>query len=253
MIPLKSLMELEKLRISNQIVAEVLQALSKIVAPGITTAELDAEAEKLILFKGGNPSFKGYLGYPNTLCASVNSEVVHGIPSKRKLKDGDIISLDVGVVVDGYYGDAAVTLPVGEISPQARKLLQVTERALTAGIEQMQVGKRIGDISWAIQSLAEKSGFSVVKAFVGHGIGRRQHEEPQVPNYGLPGRGYKLKPGMVLAIEPMINLGTSAVKILSDQWTAVTRDNKLSAHFEHTVAVTFDGPQILSETAEPSF
>lgn len=247
MIPLKSAKELEKLKTSNRIVAEVLQELAKLVVPGITTKELDDEAERLILEKGGRPAFKGYMGYPSTLCASVNSEVVHGIPSKRSLKEGDIVSLDVGVEANSYYGDAAVTLPVGKISPTAEKLLEITKEALAKGIEQMQIGKRIGDISAAIQSVAEEAGFSVVRAFVGHGIGRRPHEEPQVPNYGLPGRGPKLKPGMVLAIEPMINEGKSAVNILADQWTAVTRDNSLSAHFEHTVALTVNGPQILTK------
>ncbi len=247
MIPLKSAQALEQQRASNQIVAEVLQAMAELVAPGVTTLELDKAAEEMILDRGAEPAFKGYLGYPNTLCTSLNEQVVHGIPSKRRLKAGDIISLDVGVLLDEYYGDAAFTLAVGEISPLAKRLLRVTEEALLAGIRQMQVGKRIGDISWAIQSVAEAAGFSVVKAFVGHGIGRRQHEQPQVPNYGLPGRGPKLKPGMVLALEPMINAGASAVRILPDQWTAVTRDGSLSAHFEHTVALTVDGPQILTK------
>ncbi len=247
MIPLKSAQALAKQRRSSRIVAEVLQAMAEMVAPGVTTLELDRAAEELILVRGAEPAFKGYLGYPNTLCTSLNEQVVHGIPSKRCLKAGDIISLDVGVLLDEYYGDAAVTLAVGEISPQAEELLRVTEESLAAGIEQMQVGKRIGDISWAIQSVAEAAGFSVVKAFVGHGVGRRQHEQPQVPNYGLPGRGHKLKPGMVLALEPMINAGTSAVRILPDQWTAVTRDGRLSAHFEHTVALTNEGPQILTK------
>ena len=247
MIPLKSPQAIEKQRASSRIVAEVLQAMAGMVAPGVSTLELDRAAEELILERGGKPAFKGYLGYPNTLCTSINEQVVHGIPSKRRLKEGDIVSLDVGVLFERYYGDAAVTLPVGKVTPAVERLLRVTEEALMAGISKMQVGNRVGDISWAVQSVAEAAGFSVVKAFVGHGIGRQPHEEPQVPNYGLPGRGPKLKAGMVLAIEPMINMGASAVRILPDQWTAVTRDNSLSCHFEHTVALSAQGPQILTK------
>ena len=247
MIFLKSPWEIEKMRRSNAIVAEVLARLREAIKPGITTLELDRLAEHLCRRKGAKPAFKGYRGYPFSLCVSVNEEVVHGFPSKKRvLKEGDIVSLDFGVLYDGYYGDAAITVPVGEISERAKRLLRVTEEALYKGIEQAVIGKRLGDISSAIQRYVEAHGYSVVRQFVGHGIGRALHEDPQVPNFGKPGRGIKLKEGMVLAIEPMVNEGTYEVEILADGWTAVTKDRKLSAHFEHTVAITKNGPEILS-------
>jgi methionyl aminopeptidase len=247
MIVCKSPAELERMRTANALVAEVLQHLRQMVAPGLTTAELDEVAERLVRRAGAIPAFKGYRGYPATLCVSVNDEVVHGIPSKRRrLAEGDIVSLDMGVLLDGYYGDAAITVGVGRISEQARTLLRVTEEALYRAIEQVRVGARVSDISHAIQQHVEGHGFSVVREFVGHGIGVRLHEEPQIPNYGEPGHGPRLAPGMVLAIEPMVNMGRPGIRVLDDGWTAVTRDGSLSAHFEHTVAVTPEGPLILS-------
>jgi len=249
-IELKSPEEIEKMSRASWIVAEVLQALRHQIKPGVTTEELDRFAEKFILERGGKPAFKGYQVrnkiYQHTLCVSVNEEVVHGIPGRRVLKEGDIAGLDVGVVVDGYYGDAAMTVPVGAVLDETRRLLQVTEEALHKGIAQAVVGKRISDISHAVQSHAEGANFSVVTEFVGHGIGRRLHEEPQVPNYGEPGKGPRLKPGMTLAIEPMVNMGRPETKLLADGWTAVTRDGSLSAHFEHTIVVTEAGPRILT-------
>jgi methionyl aminopeptidase len=208
----------------------------------MTTDDLDHLAENFIRARGGIPAFKGYRDYPKTLCASVNEQVVHGIPSKRVLKEGDIIGLDLGAIVDGFYGDSAVTVPVGAIHPRVAELLRVTEEALHKGIEQAVVGNRLSDISHAVQRHAEAAGFSVVTDFVGHGIGRQLHEEPQVPNYGRPGQGPRLQVGMVLAIEPMVNMGKSGVQILDDQWTAVTQDGSLSAHFEHTIAIQPSGP-----------
>ncbi len=249
-IELKSPDEIDKMRHAARIVAEVLEALRHQVKPGVTTEELDRFAEKFILERGGKPAFKGYqVGdrvYQHTLCVSVNDAVVHGIPSSRVLKEGDIVGLDLGVIVDGYYGDAAITAPVGEISAEARRLLKVTEEALHKGIAQAVVGNRISDISHAVQTHAEAANFSVVTDFVGHGIGRRLHEEPQVPNYGEPGKGPRLKPGMTLAIEPMVNMGGPETTHLPDGWTAVTRDGSLSAHFEHTIVVTKAGPRILT-------
>ena len=228
---------------ASKIVAETLRILKQEVRPGITTEDLDRIAEDYIRSQGGIPAFKGYRSYPKTLCASVNDQVVHGIPSSRRmLKDGDIIGLDLGAVVEGFYGDAAMTVPVGAIPPKVAELLRVTEEALYKGIEQARVGNRLSDISHAVQRHAEAAGFSVVTDFVGHGIGRQLHEEPQVPNYGKPGQGPRLQVGMVLAIEPMINMGHSAVRILDDQWTAVTKDGSLSAHFEHTIAIQAEGP-----------
>ncbi len=251
MIILKSPREVAKIRKSCQIVAEVLQHLREHIQPGVTTWELNVLSEDLAKKHKVKPAFKGYQGFPFALCVSVNNEVVHGMPSKqRALKEGDIISLDFGVIQDGYYGDAAITVPVGEIKPRARELCQVTEAALLQGIKQAIVGHRLSDISHAIQEYVEARGFSVVREFVGHGIGQHLHESPQIPNYGPPGKGVKLKPGMVLAIEPMINEGGPEVEILSDQWTAVTVDRKLSAHFEHTIAVTENGPDILSRCSE---
>lgn len=238
--------ELRLLRESNRIVAQVLANLGEAIKPGVTTGELDSMAEMLIRERGAIPAFKGYRGFPASLCTSVNEEVIHGIPGSRRLKEGDIISLDIGVWLNGYYGDAAITVPVGKADADAARLLTVTEKALYEGISEARVGKRIYDISHAIQSCVESNGFSVVRDFVGHGIGRDLHEEPQIPNFGEPHRGPRLEKGMVLAIEPMVNQGTWEVKILPDGWTAVTADGKLSAHFEHTIVVTEDEPLILS-------
>jgi methionyl aminopeptidase len=242
----KSRTEIEQMRLAGLLVARVLEELRGLVAPGVTTAELDAVAERRIREAGGVPSFKGYHGFPATICASVNEQVIHGIPSSRALVEGDILSIDLGAIVGGYHGDAAVTIPVEPISERAAELLRVTEEALYKGIEQARVGARVSDIGHAVQRHVEAHGFSVVREFVGHGIGLAMHEEPQIPNYGEPGRGQRLADGMVLAIEPMINVGKPAVKILSDGWTAVTRDGSLSAHFEHTVSVTTSGPVILT-------
>lgn len=246
MVILKSRQEIEKMRKSNLIVAAILEELGKKIRPGIKTIELDRLSEEWALKKGARPAFKGYRGYPYSLCTSVNSEVVHGMPSERELKEGDIISLDFGILNDGYYGDAAVTVPVGEITPAARRLLKVTEEALYRGISEIKAGNRIGDISAAIQGHVEAAGYSVVRDLVGHGIGKSLHEDPQVPNYGSAGRGIELKPGMVFAIEPMVNEGVYRVDVLRDGWTVVTADGKLSAHFEHSVAITENGPVILS-------
>lgn len=233
------------------IVAEILQELKQRVAPGVTTLELDALAEDLTLRKKAVPAFKGYSVagriFPRCLCASVNEEIVHGIPSHRALRDGDIVGLDYGVIYDGFYGDAALTVGVGKVSEEAKRLMDVTERALYTGIDQLYAGKRLGDLGFAVQQTAEGAGYSVVRAFVGHGIGKKLHEEPPVPNYGEPDRGLRLKEGMVLAIEPMFNAGGSDVEIKEDGWTAVTKDGSLAAHFEHSVAVTKDGPFILSK------
>ena len=246
MIILKSRQEIEKMRKSNALVAAILEELKKKIRPGVRTIELDRLSEEMALKKGARPAFKGYRGYPYSLCTSVNSEVVHGMPSERELKEGDIVSLDFGILNDGYYGGAGVTLPVGGIPPAARTLLTVTEQALYRGISEVKAGNRIGDISAAIQGHVEAAGFSVVRDLVGHGIGKSLHEDPQVPNYGSSGRGIELKPGMVFAIEPMVNEGTYRVDILRDGWTVVTADGKLSAHFEHSVAITENGPVILS-------
>jgi methionyl aminopeptidase len=248
MIILKSLQEIEKIRKACLIVADVLDGIRGMVKPGVTTQSLDEFAERFILNTGAKPAFKGYRGYPKTLCTSVNNEVIHGIPSKSAvLKQGDIISIDVGTIVDGFYGDAAITMPVGTITPEAERLIKVTEESLLRGIAQAQVGNRLYDISHAIQSHVESNGYSVVREFVGHGIGRSLHEDPQLPNFGDPGQGPKLKPGMVLAIEPMVNVGGSATVTQEDNWTAVTADGSLSAHFEHTIAVMADGPWILTK------
>jgi methionyl aminopeptidase len=243
------------MREAGRLVGEILTELSTMVAPGVTTADLDEVAERRIRAAGAIPAFKGYHGYPATICASVNEEVIHGIPSGRRvLNEGDVLSIDVGAMLDGYYGDSAVTLPVGQVSEQAAMLLRVTEEALCKAIDKVKVGGRVSDIGHAVQQHVEAYGFSVVREFVGHGIGQRMHEEPQIPNYGEPGRGPRLAEGMVLAIEPMVNAGKPAVKVLADGWTAVTRDNSLSAHFEHTVAVTAAGPRILTarEVAVPA-
>ncbi len=236
---------------ASRLVAETLVLLRREIRPGITTNELDRLAEEYIRSHGGIPAFKGYREYPKTLCVSVNDQVVHGIPSKRALKEGDIVGLDLGAIVDGFYGDSAVTVPIGQISPRVAELLRVTEESLYAGIAKAVVGNRLSDISHAIQQRVEAAGFSVVTDFVGHGIGRQLHEEPQVPNYGRPGQGPRLQEGMVLALEPMVNMGRSEVRVLADRWTAVTADGSLSAHFEHTIAIQADGPpRILSQVPE---
>jgi methionyl aminopeptidase len=248
----RSAAELERMREAGRLVGEVLTELTAKVAPGVSTAELDELAEKRIKQAGATPAFKGYHGYPATICASINDEVIHGIPSGRRvLAEGDIISLDVGASLDGYFGDSAVTLPVGHVSEQAATLLRVTEESLYLAIERVRPGSRVSDIGHAVQKHVEAFGFSVVREFVGHGIGVRMHEEPQVPNYGEPGHGPRLAEGMVLAIEPMVNAGKPAVKVLADGWTAVTRDTSLSAHFEHTVAVTAGEPWILTAREVP--
>jgi len=246
MVILKQPAEIDKIRASNRIVAEVLAVLQEKVKAGITTLELDRIAEEMTLRRGAKPAFKGYRGYPFSLCASVNEEIIHGLPSKRVLADGDIVGLDFGVYCKGYYGDAALTVPVGNISPEAGLLLKATEESLALAIDAARVGNRVGDISAAVQNHVEAAGYAVVRDFVGHGIGRNLHEEPQIPNFGVKGRGVALKAGMVLAIEPMVNAGSYRVKIRSDGWTAVTADGRLSAHFEHTVAITENGPEILS-------
>jgi methionyl aminopeptidase len=246
MIILKSKSEIEKMAIACHIVAEVLEMLVRTVRPGLTTLELDAFAERSIRTRGGVPAFKGYRGFPNTLCVSLNEQVVHGIPSKRRLRTGDIIGLDLGAKWEGYYGDAAVTIPVGQIPSETECLLTTAREALYMGVNEVRPGKHLSDISHAIQRYAETRGYSVVRAFVGHGIGTALHEEPQVPNFGPPGRGPRLKAGMVLAIEPMVNIGHADVEILDDGWTVVTADGQLSAHFEHTVAITDEGGQILT-------
>ncbi len=242
MIILKTPEEIQTMTKASSLVADTLRSLVSRIKPGVTTEELDQFAEDFIRSRGGIPAFKGYRSYPKTLCTSVNEEVVHGIPSRRVLKEGDIIGLDLGAVVDGFYGDSALTVAVGSIPPKVAELLKVTEEALYKGIEKAVVGNRLSDISHAIQNHAEAAGFSIVTDFVGHGIGRQLHEEPQVPNYGKPGQGPRLQVGMVLAIEPMVTMGDAAVRVLEDQWTAVTRDGSLAAHFEHTIAIQEEGP-----------
>ncbi len=246
MIVCRSQSEIEKLRRVNQLVARILAELRQVVVPGITTADIDELAERRVPEAGAEPAFKGYHGYPATVCASVNEQVVHGIPSSRSLVTGDIVSIDMGAKLDGFFGDCAVTVPVGTVSPQASELLRVTEEALFRGIDCVRPGARVSDIGAAVQQHVEAQGFSVVREFVGHGIGTSLHEEPQVANYGPGGHGPRLSEGMVLAIEPMVNAGKPAVKVLSDGWTAVTRDKSLSAHFEHTVVVTREGCEILT-------
>jgi methionyl aminopeptidase len=248
MVVCKSAAEIEKMRRSGHIVRQVLDYLRTLVAPGVTTMDLERAAEKKIEELGAKPAFKGYYDYPCVLCTSINQEIVHGIPSaKRELKEGDIVSIDCGVVLDGYYGDAAITVPVSdEISDELQKLLKVTEDSLYRGIEAARLGNTVGDVGAAVQELVEAHGFSVVREFVGHGIGTRLHEEPQVPNYGTRGHGMPLREGMVLAIEPMVNSGKPGTKLLNDKWTAVTEDGSYSAHFEHCVAITKDGPLILT-------
>lgn len=246
MITCRSAEELVRLRAANQLVARILDELRRLVVPGATTAQIDAEAERLVRAAGAQPAFKGYRGFPATICASRNHEVVHGIPSAAPLVEGDILSIDMGVKLDGFYGDSAVTVGVGAIGAEAQKLLEVTEASLYQGIDAVKPGARVSDIGQAVQAYVEAQGFTVVREFVGHGIGTKLHEEPQIPNYGPAGRGPRLAEGMVLAIEPMVNVGRPGVRVLSDGWTAVTVDGKLSAHFEHTVAVTADGVEILT-------
>jgi methionyl aminopeptidase len=245
----KSASEIEKMRRSGRIVRQVLDSVRELVAPGVTTMDLERVAEAKIKELGAKPAFKGYYDYPCVLCTSVNSEIVHGIPSeKRMLKAGDIVSIDTGVVLEGYYGDAAITVPVGgDLTPELQRLLEITRESLYRGIEAARIGNTVGDVGSAVQKLVEANGFSVVREFVGHGIGTKLHEEPQVPNYGAAGSGPKLRDGMVLAIEPMVNVGRSEARVLDDNWTAVTKDGTYSAHFEHTVAVTKNGPVILTE------
>ena len=246
MIVCRSQSEIVKLRKVNQLVGRILAELRQMAAPGVTTAEIDRVAEARVRAAGAEPAFKGYHGYPATICASVIDQVVHGIPSDRKLVDGDILSIDMGAKLDGFYGDCAVTVAIGKVAPEAADLLRVTEEGLFRGIEAVKPGARVSDIGAAVQQHVEAHGFSVVREFVGHGIGTSLHEEPQIANYGPGGRGPRLSEGMVLAIEPMVNAGKPAVKVLSDGWTAVTRDSSLSAHFEHTVVVTKDGCEILT-------
>lgn len=247
----KSAAELDKMHRAGLVVWDVLSNLRAMVAPGVSTMDLEKFAERRTAEHRARPAFKGYRGFPCVLCTSVNNEIVHGIPSAaRKLKDGEIVSLDFGVQLDGYYGDAAVTVPVGKIAPELEKLLRVTRESLDRAIEQVRLGNRLSDISHAVQSWVEENGFSVVREFVGHGIGTVMHEDLQVPNYGEPGHGPRLQEGMTLAIEPMVNMGRPAVRVLDDHWTAVTVDGSYSAHFEHTVAVTSNGPSILTRPKE---
>jgi methionyl aminopeptidase len=245
MIILKTPDEIAVMAKASRVVAEALAVLKDAVKPGVTTDELDRLAESEIRARGAIPAFKGYRNYPKTLCASVNEQVVHGIPSKRVLKEGDIVGLDLGAIVGGFYGDSAITVGVGRIDEKTAALVRVTEESLSLAIEQAQVGNRLSDISHAVQRHVEAAGYSVVTEFVGHGIGRQLHEEPQVPNYGKPGQGPRLQAGMVLAIEPMVNMGGSAVRVLDDRWTAVTVDGSLSAHFEHTIAIQPSGPAVV--------
>jgi methionyl aminopeptidase len=246
MVILKSREEVEKMHKAGQIVAKTLNLLADHVKPGITTMELDAIAEGEIRKAGATPSFKGYRGFPASLCVSINEEVVHGIPSYKKLRDGDVVSLDLGAIWQGFHGDAARTFIVGKADDQAMQLMRVTEESLMLGIEQARAGNRIGDIGYAVQNYVESHGFSVVREFVGHGIGRNLHEDPQIPNYGNPGQGPRIKMGMVIAIEPMVCMGKPEVEIMSDNWTAVTKDRSLAAHFEHSIAITDNGPWILT-------
>ncbi len=252
MILLKSPRELALMRKAGYVLAEVTERLTAWVEPGLSTQEIDEEVEDFIRARGAAPAFKGYRGFPATICVSINDEVVHGIPSpRRRLKEGDIVGLDLGCIVEGYYADCALTLAVGEVAPRVRELLDVTRDSLARAVAACWPGRRLSDISHAVQQHVEAHGFAVVRQFVGHGIGRDLHEDPQVPNFGEPGRGPQLKPGMVLAIEPMVTMGSWEVRVLEDRWTAVTVDGSLAAHFEHTVAVTEDGPEILTRKTEP--
>jgi len=249
MIIAKSRKEIEKMRAAGQLAGHVLAELRRMVAPGITTLEIDAAADKMIREAGGYPTFKGYNGFPFSICASVNEQVVHGFPSRYQLKEGDIFSIDCGATLNGFVGDTAATIPVGRISEDRLRLIRVTEECLELAIEQCLLGKHLGDIGWAVQEHAERHGYSVVREYVGHGVGRKMHEDPQVPNYGRPGKGPKIKKGYVFAIEPMVNMGAHATRVLADGWTVVTLDGLPSAHAEHTVAVTEDGPEVLTRLA----
>ena len=245
----KSRKEIEKMQASGRLVGQVLQELRQMVNPGITTLEVNNAAEKMIQDAGAYPTFKGYNGFPFSICASVNEQIVHGFPSRYELREGDIFSIDVGVTLDGFVGDTAATIPVGRVDEDKLKLVWVTEECLELAIEQCRVGKHLGDIGWAVQSHAEKHGYSVVRDYVGHGIGRRMHEDPQIPNYGKPGKGPKIKKGYVFAVEPMVNMGSYHTKTLKDGWTVVTVDGLPSAHAEHTIAITEDGPEVLTRVA----
>jgi methionyl aminopeptidase len=246
----KSAQELARMREAGQVLVAAVRLCREMTKAGVSTLEIDAEVEALILKAGAKPAFKGYRGFPATICASINEEVVHGIPAAhRRLKEGDIVGLDLGAIVDGYYADAAVTLPIGEVPPDVRRLLEVTRESLDLAIAQARPGQRLGDISAAVQGHVEAAGFGIVRAFVGHGIGRALHEDPQIPNFGEPGKGPILRPGMVLAIEPMVTMGHWGVRVLADRWTAVTEDGSLAAHFEDTVAVTESGPDVLTREA----
>ena len=242
----KSKKEIEKMRAAGRLIGLVLQELKGMVTPGITTLELDRTAERMIRDAGALPTFKGYHGFPFSICASVNEQVVHGFPSEYKLQEGDIFSIDCGATLEGFVGDTATTVPVGQVSEEWLRLIQVTEECLERGIEQCRPGKHLGDIGWAVQELAESSGYSVVRDYVGHGIGRQMHEDPQIPNYGKPGQGPKIKAGYVFAVEPMVNLGGQHTKVLADGWTVVTLDGRPSAHTEHTIAITEEGPEVLT-------
>jgi methionyl aminopeptidase len=247
-IIIKSESEIKKIAAACRIVAEILNNLKEFIIPGMTTAEIESYVEKEIKKRKAFPAFKGYRGYPASVCVSINEQVVHGIPTHYvKIKEGDIVSIDLGVVYDGFYGDGAITIPIGKVSPEAERLIRVTEASFYKGLEKAVIGNRVSDISAAIQNYVESNGFSVVRAFVGHGIGRALHEEPQVPNFGKPGRGPRLKEGMTIAIEPMVNAGCPDINILDDGWTAVTSDGSLSAHYEHTVVITKNGAEILTK------
>src|SRR5688500_8201547 len=248
----KSKRELEKMRAAGRLVGQVLAHLRTLVEPGVTTMDVDRAAEKMIRDAGALPTFKGYNGFPYSICASVNEQIVHGFPSNYKLREGDIFSIDVGVTLEGFVGDTATTVPVGKVSEDRLKLIRVTEECLERAIEQCRPGKHLGDIGWAVQEHAEGNGYSVVRDYVGHGIGRRMHEDPQIPNYGRPGLGPKIKSGYVFAVEPMVNLGTHHTKVLSDGWTVITMDGQPSAHVEHTIAITEDGPEVLTFVSEAS-
>ena len=248
----KSKRELEKMRAAGRLVGQVLSHLRTLVAPGVTTMEVDRAAEKMIRDAGALPTFKGYNGFPYSICASVNEQIVHGFPSNYHLQEGDIFSIDVGVTLEGFVGDTAATVPVGQVSEGRLKLIQVTEECLERAIEQCRPGKHLGDIGWAVQEHAEANGYSIVRDYVGHGIGRRMHEDPQIPNYGRPGLGQKIKAGYVFAVEPMVNLGSHHTKVLSDGWTVVTVDGQPSAHVEHTIAITEEGPEVLTLVRETS-
>jgi methionyl aminopeptidase len=248
----KSKKEIDKMRAAGQLTGQVLQELRKLAAPGISTIEIDREAEKMIRDAGGLPTFKGYHGFPYSICASVNEQVVHGFPSEYKLKEGDVFSIDCGVTLEGFVGDTATTVPIGKVSDEWLALVRVTEECLDLAIEQCRPGRHLGDIGAAVQQHAEASGYSIVREYVGHGIGRRMHEDPQIPNYGKPGQGPKIRAGYVFAVEPMVNLGTHHTKVLADGWTVVTLDGKPSAHAEHTIAITEEGPEVLTRIASES-